>query len=200
MVGNYYALNRFQLQLRPIKKGKEMKNNNLSTSEVELVYFEEAIRLAKEAEVQKNLPVGAVITLDGKIIAEGKSAIWNPEYSLTRHAEMEALLNVPGNLWVHAEEMTLYTTLEPCLMCMGAILLHQIGRVLYGSTDSYGGAGTVINHLPTYFKDQYEKTDWEGPAYPEGCDPLFTRLTSIEKTKKSRDSNMKTSSSGYIDH
>lgn len=56
-----------------------------------------AIKLAFEAEGQKNLPIGAVIRLDGEIIAEGKNAIWFPEFSLHRHAEIEALRNVPDD-------------------------------------------------------------------------------------------------------
>lgn len=146
-----------------------------------------AIKLAFEAEGQKNLPIGAVIRLDGEIIAEGKNAIWFPEFSLHRHAEIEALRNVPDDLWQqHARDMTLYTTLEPCLMCMGAILLHRIGRVIYGSSDDYGGAGTVIGHMPPYFEKQLFKTEWIGPAYPEECDPLYERLKLMESERSRR--------------
>ena len=161
-----------------------MKNNSfMSASKIDHACFQETIRLAHEAEEQKNLPVGAVIYLYGEIVSEGKSAIWYPEFSLTRHAEIEALRNVPDGLWEHAQDMILYTTLEPCLMCMGAILLHKIGRVVYGSSDGYGGANSVIGHLPPYFEEQLAKTAWIGPAFPEGCDPLFARLTSIERMR-----------------
>jgi tRNA(adenine34) deaminase len=64
--------------------------------------------------------------LDGRIIAEGKNAIWFPKFNPNRHAEIEALRNVPEELWKYSRNMTLYTTLEPCLMCTGAILLHHI--------------------------------------------------------------------------
>ena len=112
------------------------------------MFFERAIQLALEAEGQGNLPIGALVVLDGNIIAEGRSAIWSPELSLHRHAEMEALRQVPAQLMERSREMTLYTTLEPCLMCTGAILLHRIGRVLYGSSDTYGGAGPVFGRMP----------------------------------------------------
>ena len=93
----------------------------------ELIFLREAIRLAKEAEQKGNLPIGAVIVLDGQIIARGMNAIWQPAIELTRHAEIESLRSLPPNLLASCAEMTLFTTLEPCLMCAGAILLHQIG-------------------------------------------------------------------------
>lgn len=152
-------------------------------TESDIFCLRKAIDLALEAEGQKNLPIGSVISLEGEIIAEGKNAIWFPEFNPNRHAEIEALRNVPGAFWVRAREMTLYTTLEPCLMCMGAILLHGIGRVVYGSSDAYGGAGTVVAHLPPYFQEQFNNTEWIGPANPEDCDPLYGRLTSLERMK-----------------
>jgi len=114
------------------------------TSDPDIEFFQHAIQLAVEAEQEGNLPVGSVITLEGDMIAEGKNAIWVPQYNPYRHAEIEALRNVPGDLWHSARKMTLYTTLEPCLMCVGAILLHHIGRVMYGSSDYFGGASSVF--------------------------------------------------------
>jgi tRNA(adenine34) deaminase len=146
------------------------------TSDSDKPFFKRAIQLALEAEKQNNLPIGAVITLDGEIIAEGKNTIWYPQYNPDRHAEVEALRSVPQNFWKSARSMTLYTTLEPCLMCTGAILLHDIGRVLYGSADGYGGASMVFGHMPTYFEEQGAKTEWIGPAYAEECDKLFVQV------------------------
>jgi tRNA(adenine34) deaminase len=107
----------------------------METPASDIPFFERAIELAPEAEEQGNLPIGSVICLDGEIVGEGKNAIWYPTYNQNRHAEVEALRSVPEDLWDHSRRMTLYTTLEPCLMCLGAILLHGIGRVLYGSAD-----------------------------------------------------------------
>lgn len=155
----------------------------MTISESENIFFERAIQLALKAELAGNLPIGAVISLDGLIIAEGQNAIWHPHFDATRHAEVEALRNVPQHHWGNSREMTLYTTLEPCLMCMGAILLHNIGRVLYGSADYFGGANTVIGQMPTYFEGEISKTEWLGPAYQEKCDPLFERIKIIERGK-----------------
>lgn len=143
----------------------------------------QAMDLAYLAEREGNLPVGAVITLRGTVVAEGRSRIWVPEFDATRHAEMEALRAVSKNLWGSAEEMTLYTTLEPCLMCCGSILLHHIGRVVFGSADDYGGAGQILRHLPRYFQERMEKTLWLGPIMTRECDALRDRLLALEKAR-----------------
>ena len=153
----------------------------MELTEFERVCFERSVALANEAEKAGNLPVGAVIALEGKMISEGKSAIWQPELRLHKHAEMEALRDIPKDLIERAREMTLYTTLEPCLMCFGAILLYGIGRVLFGSTDSFGGASASFGHLPEFFDRQFQNVEWIGPSYSAACDPLYARLTELEK-------------------
>ena len=147
-------------------------------------FMPRAIELALLAEKEGNLPVGAVITLDGQIVAEGRNAIWTPRFDATRHAEMEALRAVPPDSWDSPDVMSLYTTLEPCLMCFSSILLHQIGRVFYGSSDHYGGASSALSHLPPYFLERFEHTLWLGPIMPDECDPLYSRLLAIEKDRK----------------
>ncbi len=148
--------------------------------EDEILFFHEAIRLAQEAEQKGNLPIGAVIVLDGQIIASGRNSIWQPAIELTRHAEMEALRSLPVDFQPICAEMTLFTTLEPCLMCAGAILLHNIGRVVFGSSDPYGGVASCLPCLPPYFKQAYEAIQWIGPALPAECDPLYIRAQELE--------------------
>lgn len=149
-------------------------------------FMQRAVELALLAEEEGNLPVGAVISLRGEVIAEGRSAIWRPKFDATRHAEMEALRAVPQGHWGAANEMSLYTTLEPCLMCFGAILLHGIGRVVFGSEDSYGGAGSVHRCLPPFFQGQFEDIQWVGPIMPGECDRLHGRLLAIEDDQRSQ--------------
>ena len=115
---------------------------NISMSDNE--FFERAIRLALEAEKVNNLPIGAVICLDGRIIAEGKNAIWYPRFDPTRHAEIEALRSVPGHLWENSRQMILYSTLEPCLMCMGALIQARIEKLIFGAHDPRAGAAGSI--------------------------------------------------------
>lgn len=142
-------------------------------------FLQRAVKLALKAEQGGNLPIGAVITLKDKIIAEGKNQIWNPHFSGTRHAEIEALRSVREELWPQSKQMTLYTTLEPCLMCAGAILLHHIGTVIFGAKDTIGGASSVFNHLPTFLENELKHTQWVGPASPEICDELFSHALKL---------------------
>lgn len=155
----------------------------MTITEFDRLNMSRAVALALQAEENGNLPIGAVISLNGEIIGEGANAIWHPRLSLSSHAEMEALRSVPEALWVQAGSMTLYTTLEPCLMCLGGILLHGIGRVIYGSRDPFGGAEAVVQALPRYFREQYAKIEWLGPAFPGDCDPLYSRIKKLEKLR-----------------
>jgi tRNA(adenine34) deaminase len=159
----------------------------MTISEFDTSSFQRAIQLALEAEEAGNLPIGAVISLDGVIVAEGKNAIWCPTYNPNRHAEIEALRNVPENLWKSSRNMTLYTTLEPCLMCVGAIILHHIGCVMFGSADDYGGASLVFGHTPTYFEDELSRIEWIGPAYAEESDKLFMRVMKLVMERREKE-------------
>ncbi len=142
-----------------------------------------AIELALQAEREGNLPVGAVITLDGQVVAEGRSAIWVPRFDATRHAEMEALRALPAEVWVAPEKLSVYTTLEPCLMCFGALLLHGIGRIVFGAADGYGGASAALASLPPFFKERIEYSEWVGPLMPDECGPLYERLLALEAAR-----------------
>jgi tRNA(adenine34) deaminase len=149
-------------------------------------YLRHAIRLAKEAQQDGNLPIGAVITLDGKVVAEGKNSIWIPEFNPGRHAEIEALDAVPPELWARAREMTVYTTLEPCVMCTSTILVHRIGRIVFGSSDSRAGGSCVFGHMPPAFERLSQTLEYVGPALPEECDELDERVRAMFEQRKSR--------------
>lgn len=155
----------------------------MSITGMDREHMSRAVELALRAEKNGNLPIGAVICLEGQIIGEGSNAIWKPNFSPYRHAEMEALKSVQEELWTRAGEMTLYTTLEPCLMCLGAILLHGIGKVIYGSSDPFGGAEKVIPSLPPFFRGQFNQIQWIGPAFSEICNPLYERIKTLERSR-----------------
>jgi tRNA(adenine34) deaminase len=141
----------------------------------DIAHLRRAVRLALEAEAHGNLPIGAVITLGDRVIAEAGNAVLIPGYHPGRHAEIEALGRVPESLWPRAAEMTCYTTLEPCLMCAGTLLLHGVGRVVFGARDSEGGGGFILSHLPDYYAGGAGAPIWVGPLLPEICDPLYER-------------------------
>ena len=153
-----------------------MTNTQTTTDESDLNFLRRAVRLALEAEAGGNLPVGAVVTLGGRVIAEAGNAVLAPAYHPGRHAETEAIRLVPAELWPRAREMCVYTTLEPCVMCAGALLLHGVGRVVFGALDTLGGAGQLLAHLPAYYAGGAGVPLWLGPLLPDVCDPLFRRV------------------------
>ena len=118
--------------------------------------------------------------MHGKILAEGRNKIWVPEFDATKHAEMNAIRGTSKQYWKFSEAMSIYTTLEPCLMCFSAIILHRIGRVVYGASDSYGGASSVFTQLPPFFKGQLQQTQWIGPVMQKECTPLSKRVLELE--------------------
>ena len=110
------------------------------------LYMQRAIELAAIAEKEGEVPVGAVIVLDGKIIGEG----WNRSigsHDATAHAEMMAIKEAGKTIENYRlVDATLYVTLEPCPMCAGAIVHSRIKNVVFGATDMKTGAsGSVIN-------------------------------------------------------
>jgi tRNA(adenine34) deaminase len=111
-------------------------------------YMRRALELAAEAEAQGEVPVGALVVFDGRIVGEG----WNRPiiaHDPTAHAEIVALRSAAATLGNYRlTGATLYVTLEPCPMCAGAIIHARIARVVYGATDPLAGAaGSVFDLL-----------------------------------------------------
>jgi tRNA(adenine34) deaminase len=103
-------------------------------------WMRRALALAREAFDAEEVPVGAVVVHDGRVIGEGfnqREALQDP----TAHAEMLALTQAAASLgsW-RLIDCTLYVTLEPCPMCAGAIVQARLPTVIYGTTDSKAGA------------------------------------------------------------
>ena len=144
-------------------------------SAADLGHLRRAIELALEAERAGNMPIGAVLVLEDHIVAEGANASLVPEYHPGKHAEMVALAQVPAALWPRASEMSCYSTLEPCLMCMSSLLLHGVGRVVYGARDDEGGAEYLTRHLPEYYQDHPRGLEVVGPLLEAECRPMYER-------------------------
>jgi tRNA(adenine34) deaminase len=121
------------------------------------VYMKKAIALAMESEKEGEVPVGAVIVKNGKIIAEGRNRR-EIEKNALHHAEIEAIDNACEALggW-RLFGCDLYVTLEPCPMCAGAIINSRIKTVYFGAYDNKAGSfGSVadFNRLPYNHKPE----------------------------------------------
>ena len=109
-------------------------------------WMEFALREAELAYKRKEVPVGAVIIRDNRIIGKGYNQIESLN-DPTAHAEIIAITAAAANLESRRlEDCTLYVTLEPCTMCAGAIVLARIPRLVYGASDPKAGAcGTLYD-------------------------------------------------------
>ena len=103
-----------------------------------------ALELAHEAAGRDEVPVGALIIHNGEIIAEG-SNLRETKNSVHGHAELMAIHAASEKLksW-RLIDCTLVTTLEPCVMCAGAIVQSRIARLIYGASDPKGGAQSLF--------------------------------------------------------
>lgn len=102
-------------------------------------YMQEALKEARKAFDMDEVPVGAVVVMNNRIIARGHNQVELLKDS-TAHAEILALTtayNALGSKYL--PDATLYVTLEPCLMCSGALYWSKIGRVVYGASDDKNG-------------------------------------------------------------
>ncbi len=111
-------------------------------------YLRAAIAAALSAQAAGEVPVGAVIVRDGEIIATGRNRVI-ADSDPTAHAEIVALRAAGAALGNYRlEDCTLYSTLEPCAMCAGAILHARIRRLVYAAADPKAGAcGSVLSVL-----------------------------------------------------
>lgn len=107
---------------------------------VDELYMREALKLAQVAYQEDEVPIGAIIVAQGKIIGKGYN-LTERLHDVTAHAEMQAFTaasNFMGGKYL--KDCTLYVTVEPCVMCAGASYWAQISRIVYGAADEKRGA------------------------------------------------------------
>jgi tRNA(adenine34) deaminase len=121
-------------------------------------YMKEALGLAETAFKEGEFPVGAILVYKNKILATGaRKGTAGGFANEVDHAEIMALRNLAGRKefdGINRQEITLFCTMEPCLMCFGAILLSGIGRIVYAYEDVMGGGtGCGIEHLSPLYRN-----------------------------------------------
>ena len=144
----------------------------MNQAELDHQFMQQAIEQAQLAGVAGEVPVGAVLVRDGQVIAKAfNKPIGNHDPSA--HAEMLALreaAKTEGNYRLPGS--TLYVTLEPCVMCAGAILHARVDRVVFGAPDpKTGAAGSVLDVFSS--KQINHQTSVEGGVMSEECGQLL---------------------------
>ena len=146
-------------------------------------WMDEAIKEAKKAEAIGEVPIGAVIVKNNEIIGRGFNQRESTQLATT-HAEMLAIeeANKTLNNW-RLEDCHLFVTLEPCLMCSGAIVLSRLKSVHYGPADPKGGA---VRTLMTALEDDRlnHQCDVHTSLKEEECAALLTHFFKELRRKK----------------
>jgi len=147
-------------------------------------FMMEALKEAKKAYNKEEIPVGAVIVRDGKIIARGHN-LKETDNRATHHAEIMAINKASRriNNW-RLIDCEMYVTLEPCTMCMGAIVASRIKKAYIGAMDELGGAcGSVLNVLDYKFN---HKVEVETGILKEECEYILKDFFKMLRDKKRR--------------
>jgi tRNA(adenine34) deaminase len=161
--------------------------NNLDISEAEsldLFWMQRALELARQAEAEGEVPVGAVLVKEDQVLGES----WNApigEHDPTAHAEIRALRNAATRLGNYRLlDTTLYVTLEPCVMCAGAIIHARVKRVVYGAADpKTGAAGSVFDILNSELHNHHVEIA-SGVLEPE-CSAVLKEFFQARRNKSS---------------
>ena len=144
-----------------------------------------ARQLAEKAAEAGEVPVGAVVVLDGKVVGLGANA---PITSLdpTAHAEVLAIRDAAQNIGNYRlSGATLYVTVEPCSMCAGAIVHSRVARVVYGCTEPKAG---VVESAEAFFSKPFLNhiTTTEGGVLAEECSAVMTAFFARRRAGKKK--------------
>lgn len=148
-------------------------------------YMREAIKEAKKAELIDEVPIGCVIVKNDKIISRGHN-VRETEQNPIGHAEIIAIRKASKKLnsW-RLEDCDIYITLEPCIMCSGAIIQSRIKTIYYGASDPKGGAlGSSIDVLTANGINHHPNV--EGGVLKEECSSIISNYFKAKREKKSK--------------
>ena len=153
-------------------------------------YMKQAIKQARKAEALEEVPIGCIITYEGKVIARGYNRR-NTDKNTLAHAEISAIKK--ASKWMgdwRLEGCTMYVTLEPCQMCAGALVQSRISKVVIGSMNPKAGCGgSVINLLQmSQFNHQ---VDVERGVLEEECSEMLSNFFKELREKKKQEKLLK---------
>ena len=146
-------------------------------------YMKLAIEEAKKAWKMDEVPIGAIVVYKGEVIGRGHNLREN-EQSPSAHAEMLAIQEASEylNSW-RLEDTTLYVTLEPCVMCSGAIVMSRIPHVVYGASDPKGGCSGSLMNLIEDTRFNHRSTVERG-ILAEECGEMLRTFFKEKRAKK----------------
>ncbi len=153
------------------------------TQEEKEFFMKEALKEAEKAKEIAEVPIGAVVVKDGQVIARGYNQRETTNRAIT-HAEILAIdeANKALDNW-RLEDCALFVTVEPCVMCSGAIVLSRIPYVYYGASDYKGGtAGTLMNLLEEEKFNHQAKV--EAGVLQAECSEMLTSFFRALRSKK----------------
>lgn len=145
-------------------------------------YMLAALKEAQKAVILDEVPVGAIVVKDDKIIARGHN-LREKSNDPTSHAEINAIRKACKKLksW-RLEDCAIYVTVEPCSMCAGTLLQCRIGRIVYGALDPKGGA--IVSSLELFkSKNINHHPQIEGGVLKEECSSI---ISSYFKSKRNK--------------
>lgn len=130
-------------------------------------FMRQAIGEARKALVEQEVPIGAVVVCGGRVIGRGHNLV-ETLCDATAHAEMQSITAAATTLGgKYLKGCTIYVTVEPCVMCAGALAWSQIDRVVYGAADPKRGYSTVGGAI------FHPKTIIEGGVLADECEALM---------------------------
>ena len=139
----------------------------ISASAQDEKFMRQAIEEARKALKEEEVPIGAIVVCGGRVIGRGHNLV-ETLCDATAHAEMQAITAAASTLGgKYLKECTLYVTVEPCIMCAGALAWSQIDRVVYGADDPKRGYSTVGGRI------FHPKTKVERGVLAEECEVLM---------------------------
>ena len=148
-------------------------------------YMAKALQLAEQAGAAGEVPVGAIVVKDGEIVGEG----FNQPISgcdPPAHAEIVAMRNAANNLSNYRlSDCDLYVTIEPCTMCVGAMVHGRIRRVLFGALEPRAGA--LQSQLQLMDQSHYNHSiEWQGGVLAQECGDLISLFFRRKRESKSQ--------------
>jgi len=150
---------------------------------VDADYMRHALELAKQSQADGEVPVGAVVVKDGEIVGRGFNAPIS-RHDPSAHAEMTALRDAAqrlGNYRLVGCE--LFVTLEPCLMCAGAIMHARIARLVYGASDPKTGAcGSVLDVFAERRLNHHAEVT--GGVLAEECGTMLSNFFAMRRAQQ----------------